>query len=130
MKKLPLLLLFSLLAALAMGQTVTKVELARDNGQGKPGEVVKSFSPADDPIHCVIRVKPLTGPTIFTGTLIAVNAEKYKNFQVATTNVSGIASTTSVDFKFRVGGSWPAGSYRIELKANGKALRDVTFEIR
>ncbi|MFI5386369.1 MAG: hypothetical protein ACHQ50_09635, partial [Fimbriimonadales bacterium] len=124
--KRPILFFCALLfCAVAFPQTVTKIELAKDNGKGKPGQVVKGFSPTDSPLHCVIRLKPLSSTVIFTGTLIAVNAAKVKNFKIAATDLSATPGMDIVDFKFSLPRAWPVGNYKIELKANNKALRDV-----
>jgi hypothetical protein len=107
------------------------MELAKDNGKSKPGEVVKSFAVSDNPIHCVVHLKPLDVTTVLTGTLIAVEAEKYRNFTVATTNITGVVGTTSVDFKFGVAKSWPEGSYKFLIKtADGKLQKEISFEIK
>lgn len=109
---------------------VTKVELTKDNGKGKPGEVVKSFSTTDRPIHCVVHVKPLGSTVVFTGTLIAVSAGTYHNFTVSTTNISAILRSEAIDFKFSIPTSWPAGSYRITVKKNNHPLREMNFDIK
>ena|ERR1044072_6955220 len=131
MKKLVVVLVLALSAAVSFAQSITKVELAKDNGKGKPGDLVKSFSTSDNPIHCVVNLKGLETPLLFTGTLIAVNAERYRNFTVATTNISSVMGTTSMDFKFGVAKAWPAGTYRFEVKStNGKLEKEFSFEIK
>ena len=130
MKRIPALILFSILASAAFAQTVTKVELARDNGRGKPGAVVTSFAPSDNPLHCVVHIKPLTGPIVFTGTLTAVNAGGVQNYRVASTNVTGGSGMDLIDFKFSLQRPWPTGSYRIMLQVNGKQLKEVSFDVK
>jgi hypothetical protein len=130
MKRLIPVLCILVLAAASLAQTVTKIELAKDNGRGKPAQVVKAFAPADNPFHCVLQVKPLTGPTVFVATLIAVKAADVQNYTVATTNLAAGSRMESVDFKFSLPRDWPVGSYRIDIKVNGKTLKDVSFEIK
>lgn len=120
-----------MLAVVSFAQTITKIELAKDNGRNKPGDVVKTFSTDDNPLHCVVYLKALDATTVLTGTLVAVNAEKYHHFTVATTNITGVVGTTSVDFKFGVAKSWPAGSYKFEIKTpDGKLQKEISFEIK
>jgi hypothetical protein len=130
MKRLHGLILLSLLACLAFAQTVTKVELARDNGRGKPGQVVTSFSPSDNPLHCVVHIKALTGSGVFTGTLTAVNAGGVQNYRVASTSLTGASGVDQMDFKFSLQRPWPTGSYRIDVQFNGKPIRDIAFEVK
>jgi len=113
----------------AAAQTVVKVDLAKDNGKGKPGLVVKSFSPADSPFHCVLHVKMLKGSMAFSATLIAVNAGRVKDRRVATAKVETKPGMDVVDFKFSLAKPWPIGSYKIEIEAGAKLLREVRFEI-
>ncbi len=119
-----------MLAGSLLAQSVTKVELAKDNGHGKPGAVVKGFAPSDNPLHCVVYLKPLSGPTVFSASLIAVNAGNRRDFNVATTNISGIAGSQSIDFKFSLQNPWPVGSYRISLKSGTKTLDNVAFDVK
>jgi hypothetical protein len=130
MKRLIPTICILILAATSFAQSVTKIELAKDNGRGKPGQVVKSFAPNDNPFHCVLQLKPLTGPTVFVGTLIAVRAADVTNYTVATTNLAAGARMESLDFKLSLTRDWPTGSYRVEVKVNGKTLKDVSFEIK
>jgi hypothetical protein len=130
MKRLTSLALFPLLASVAFAQTVTKVELARDNGRGKPGQVITSFSPSDNPLHCVVHIKPLTGTAVFTGTLIAVNAGGVQSYRVASTSLTGGSGVDLMDFKFNLQRAWPTGSYRVDVQVNGKPLREISFEVK
>ena len=125
---LPILLTLAISGA-AAAQTVLKVDLAKDNGRGKPGQVVKSFAASDNPLHCVLHVKMLKGSMAFTGTLIAVNAGRVKDHTVATANVDTKPGTDVVDFKFSLAKPWPAGSYKVDIKAGPKLLREIDFEI-
>src|SRR5689334_15217798 len=109
MRKPFLTVLILSLVSLGLAQTVTRTELAKDNGKGKPGQVVKGFAPTDNPIHCVLHLKPLTSPAVFTATLVAVHAADVQNYQVAMTNIAASAPMDLVDFKFSLPRNWPAG---------------------
>src|SRR5438552_777167 len=126
----PAAFLFALfLAAHGLAQSIKKVELSRDSG-GKPGQVVAGFSPKDNPFHCLVTLKPLAAATRFTGTLIAANAAGVKNYRVASTVIGAKTGMDLVDFKFSLPRPWPTGSYRIEIQADGRALRNVEFSIK
>ncbi|HWA82719.1 MAG TPA: hypothetical protein VG820_04765 [Fimbriimonadaceae bacterium] len=117
------------LCASAWSQTVTKVELAKDRAN-KPGEIVKAFSTSDNPLHFVVHLKPLDKPATLMAILTAVHAGKHDNFEVATTNVAAKKGTQSIDFRFRIHPPWPIGTYRIEIKAGERLLKDLEFEIK
>jgi hypothetical protein len=129
MRRLSSLLPLLLLAATAFCQSVVKVELTRDNS-GKPGAAVRTLTPSDNPFHCVIQLKPLTSPMNFSGTLIAVDAGGVKDYRVVSTDIEAKAGGSQVDFKFSLPRSWPVGSYRIDVKANGKTVRTLNFEVK
>lgn len=130
MRKATLILISLAAISSAFGQTITRTELAKDNGKNKPGQVVKSLSPTDNPFHCVLHFKPLPSAMVFTATLIAVRAADVKDYKVATTNISAASAMDLVDFKFSLPRNWPVGSYRIDLKVNNRPLTPVTFEIK
>ncbi|HVT13604.1 MAG TPA: hypothetical protein VHE55_15170 [Fimbriimonadaceae bacterium] len=128
--KLPTVVFAGLiLTATALGQTVTKVDLAKDKAN-KPGEVVKAFGPEDNPLHFVVHLKPLDKPATLAAILTAVHAGKHNDYQVATTNVPAKKGTQSIDFRFRIHPPWPTGTYRIEIKAGERLLKDLEFEIK
>ncbi len=118
-------------AALASAQVVvTKVQLAKDNGRGKPGQVVSSISPSDQLFHCVVNCKPLKVETGFSGTLVALDAGGHKDYRVASVSLNASANMDLVDFKFSLPRPWPVGKYRIDVKADGRMMRSVSFEIK
>jgi|SRR5579862_1479137 len=118
------------ICSIVAAQNITQLDLAKDDGKGKPGQIVKGFASSDNPIHCVIRIKTLSGPAVFTGTLIAVNAAKVTNYPVATANLSASLGIDRLDFKFSLPRPWPGGSYKIEIKSKDKVLKDVSFDIK
>lgn len=120
----------ALSAIAAQAQTIVKIDLAKDNGRGKPGVVTKGFATTDNPIHCLIRMKPLKATVFFSGSLVAVEAGRVKNYRVVSTDLSGTPGMETMDFKFSLPKSWPAGSYKIDLKTNGKPLKTLTFDIK
>lgn len=130
MKRLLIIFVVAFLAATALGQTVTKIELAKDNGKGQRTKVVKDLATTDNPFHCVVHLKALTSKVTFTGTLIAVDASGVKNFKVASTDLESKVGMDLVDFKFSLPRPWPTGSYKVEVKADGRLLKDIAFKIK
>jgi hypothetical protein len=108
---------------------VEELILARDNGDGKAGDITGKFVTTDTPIHCYVQlssVKPVTVKMI----LVAVKAVGLKP---ETKSVS-VSYTTNgkqnqVNFDASPEGVWAAGSYRIDIFLDGKPAKSQTFEI-
>ena len=117
-------------APLAGSGKVEDVYLARDNGEGKAGDVAESFLTSDVPIHCIVM---LTGfePTAVKMLLVAVKVQGVK----PESRVVSAAYTTSqgqdrVFFSGRPDGAWVPGTYRIDIFVADKKERSVSFEIK
>ncbi|MEP6923930.1 MAG: hypothetical protein ABI954_05675 [Pyrinomonadaceae bacterium] len=108
---------------------VEDISLARDNGSGKPGEVVDNFVITDVPLHCLIQLSSTAAVTVKMN-LVAVKADGHK----AGTNVVVISYTTTgsqdrVSFNASPDGLWSAGKYRIDVLLSGKLAKSLEFEI-
>ena len=113
--------------------TVGKVEdvyLARDNGEGKVGDIVEDFTTSDTRIHCVVM---LTGfdPTPVKMLLVAVKVPGVKpESRVVTAAYTTKQGQDRVFFSGSPDGRWVAGSYRIDIFVADKKERSVPFEIK
>ena len=109
---------------------VEDVYLARDNGEGKAGDIVEEFTTGDARIHCVVM---LTGfePTPVKMLLVAVRVPGVK----PESKVVSAAYTTKqgqdrVFFSGNADGRWVPGIYRIDIFIADKKERSVSFEIK
>lgn len=137
--KKPLFLAVLLIVAAASGQAIAQsdapnpiesVYLARDNGDGKPGEEVTYFGPDDIPIYCVVK---LSEPQIatFKMLLFAVDVAGVKpETRVVTSDYTTKKGEDTVYFSGRPRGKWTAGIYRFEILVDGKKATELRFEIR
>jgi len=130
MMRLAPILLLALACAASATQSIAKIDLARDNGKGKPGVAVKAFSAGDNPIHFVAHISEIRAAAPYSADLIAVKAGHSTNFKIATATVVALPGLDHVDFKFSLPRAWPAGSYRLEIRAGKRVVKDQTFEIR
>ena len=112
------------------GSRIGSVHLARDDGKGKPGEEVSSFTVTDIPIHCVVSFdepKAASVKMIF----VAVDVPGVRrDSKVVTTTYTKKASETSVNFTGRPFDRWHAGKYRVDIYIDGKLAADLAFDIR
>lgn len=108
---------------------VEELVLARDDGDGKAGEITEKFTTTDTPIHCYVQLSSTTAVTVKM-ILVAVKAVGLKP---ETKSVS-VSYTTNgkqnqVNFDASPEGVWAAGSYRVDIFIDGKPAKSRTFEI-
>ncbi|MEP6902281.1 MAG: hypothetical protein ABJA66_11055 [Actinomycetota bacterium] len=109
---------------------VEEIYLAKDNGEGKAGEVAENFLTTDIPIYCVVMLdssKPATVKMNF----VAVDVKGVK----AETKVLSVSYKTNgkqnrVNFTGKPEGVWTAGNYRIDIFIEGKLAVGKSFEIK
>lgn len=109
---------------------VEDVYLAKDDGAGKAGDVVETFSTGDIPIHCIVMLLK-ADPVAVKMNLVAVKVAGVKaESRVVSTGYTTKQGQDRVFFTGRPDGKWTAGTYRIDVFVEGKKERSLIFEIR
>jgi hypothetical protein len=109
---------------------VDSVYLARDNGEGKAGDMSESFLTTDIPIYCVVQLNS-TKPVTVKMNLVAVNVAGVKaESRVITVSYKTNGKQDRVSFTGKPDGVWTAGSYRIDIFVDDKLTVGKTFEIK
>jgi len=110
--------------------SVEEVFLAKDNGEGKVGDVAESFLTTDIPIYCVVQLNS-TKPTTVRMNLIAVNVKGVKaESKVITVTYKTNGKQNRVSFTGKPDGAWTAGNYRIDIFIDDKLSVGKAFEIK
>lgn len=109
---------------------VEEIFLARDNGEGKPGDPVEGFLTTDVPIYCVVQLNSVTPSTVKMN-FVAVAVKGVK----AETNVITVSFKTNgkqsrVYFTGTPDGTWLAGTYRADIFVDGKPAGSKEFKIQ
>ena len=109
---------------------IDSIYLAKDDGTGKAGDAVKSFSTSDIPIYCVVMLDSSTPVTVKMNFV----AEKVPGVK-AETKVVAVSYTTKdgqnrVNFSGKPVGKWVPGIYRADIFLDGKLAKNVSFEIK
>ena len=109
---------------------VEDVYLARDNGEGKVGDIVEDFTTRDTRIHCVVMLTSFD-PTLVKMLLVAVKVPGVKpESKVVTAAYTTKQGQDRVFFSGSPDGEWVTGTYRIDIFVADKKERSVTFEIK
>lgn len=108
---------------------IEDVFLARDDGNGKAGDVVEGFMTADIPIFCIVRLTTDKSVTVKMN-LVAVKVAGVKpETKVVSTSYTTKENQNRVNFSGRPHGAWVAGTYRIDVFVDGVQEKSVTFQM-
>lgn len=109
---------------------VEQIYLAKDNGEGKAGDLVEDFLTTDIPIYCIVELNS-TKPAVVKMNLVAVKVAGVKpETRVITISYTTNGKQNRVNFKGKPDGTWTAGSYRIDIFIDGKLAAGQSFEIK
>lgn len=139
MKALFLLLLCTLFSLTVSAQTdlppaggatgVEDVYLAKDDGNGKAGDVVDTFGISDIPIHCIVQLDKVRIATVKMN-LVAVNVPGVKpESKVVTTTYTTKENQNQVYFTGKPDKVWTPGKYRVDIFLDGKLAKSHNFTI-
>jgi len=109
---------------------IEELYLARDDGEGKAGEVTTVFSPSDIPIHCIVMLKDAAPATVkMNFVAVKVNGVKPES-RVVSASFSTVQGQDQVYFTGRPHGKWVAGRYRIDIFVNEKLEKSLAFDVK
>jgi len=104
-----------------------EIALHKDNGSERPGGNVDAFQSHEKVIHMSCSVDRKLKDVTTTWTLTGVKTTEGENLEILSLDeqVTGEGFTAM----FKVPHIWPVGTYRIDLKINGKPVASRDFEI-
>jgi hypothetical protein len=108
---------------------VEDVYLAKDDGNGKAGDVVSTFRPTDIPIHCIVQLDSVKVATVKMN-LVAVKVPGVKpETKVVTVSYTTNGSQNQVNFTGKPEKVWTPGTYRVDVFFEGKLAKSYDFLI-
>jgi hypothetical protein len=114
----------------AVSSAVEDLYLARDDGEGKAGEVTTVFSPSDIPIHCIV-VLANANPAAVRMNLVAVKVNGVKpESRIVSASYATSQGQDRVFFTGKPHGKWVGGSYRIDIYVGDKLEKSLAFEVK
>ena len=106
-----------------------QVYLAKDDGNGRPGDAATAFLTTDETIHCVV----ILGDVRRARVRMDLVAAKVPGVKPETKVVSSAYVMTGeedrVFFRGRPHGRWIAGDYRADIYVDGKLFGKFPFRI-
>lgn len=112
------------------GAGVEEIYLAKSDGNGEIGDVVKDFLTTDIPIYCIVQLNSMSPVTVKMN-LVAVSVKGVKpETKVITTSYKTNGKQNRVNFTGTPDGSWVPGNYRIDIFLDDKPAGKQVFEIQ
>jgi hypothetical protein len=109
---------------------VEEIYLAKDNGEGKAGDVAENFLTTDIPIYCIVQLNSTRAATVKMN-FVAVSVQGVKaESRVISVNYKTNGKQDRVSFTGKPDVAWTAGSYRIDIFIDDKLAVGKTFEIK
>ncbi|MDI1243252.1 MAG: hypothetical protein PSX80_15165 [bacterium] len=109
---------------------VEDVYLARDDGEGKAGDITLIFATTDIPIHCIV-VLAKADPAAVLMNFVAVKVGGVKpDSRIVSSSFATQQGQNRVFFTGRPHGKWTVGSYRIDVFVNDKLEKSLDFEVK
>lgn len=112
------------------GVAIKEIHMAKDDGNGKPGESTLGFSPGDRTIHCVATLKEAKAGTPMRFSWWIVDADGSKNQKVKEINYNTRARENIVHGHLTLPQDWPIGKYKVQVYVNGDLDRTVFYSIQ
>jgi hypothetical protein len=108
---------------------VEEIYFAKDDGEGKVGEISEKFTVKDIPIHCVIQLNSTKATTVKM-IFVAVNVKGVKpETNIITTSYTTNGKQNKVRFSGTPEKVWFVGTYRVDIFLDGKLTQSKELEI-
>ncbi|HEV7744556.1 MAG TPA: hypothetical protein VGO56_06150 [Pyrinomonadaceae bacterium] len=115
---------------LGSGQAIKEIHMAKDDGNGGPGDETDSFQPGDRTIHCVTTLKAAKSGTQMKFSWWIVDADGTKNQKIKDIDYSTRALENIVHGHLTLPQDWPIGRYKVQIYVNGDLDRTLFYSVR
>lgn len=109
---------------------IEEIHMARDDGNGDPGEETDTFSPSDRTIHCVVRLAEAKSKTKLKFSWWIVEAEGSENQKIKDIEYTTRVLENVVHAHLTLPQDWPTGKYKVEVYVNGNLEGTVGYTVK
>jgi hypothetical protein len=117
-------------ADLGSGAAIKEIHMAKDDGNGSPGDETDSFAPSDRTIHCVANLKTAKSGTAMKFSWWIVDADGSKNQKIKEIDYTTHALENVVHGHLTLPQDWPVGKYKVQIYVNGDLDKTVFYSVR
>ena len=111
------------------GSTIKEIHMAKDDGNGAPGDETESFSPSDRTVHCVATMKQAKAGTQMKFSWWIVDAEGSKNQKIKEIDYTTKPLENIVHGHLSLPQNWPSGKYKCQVYVNGDLDKTVNYVV-
>lgn len=105
------------------------IHMAKDDGNGKPGDETNTFNPADRTVHCIAKLRnPKEGLKIKFVWWI-VDAGGTKNEKIKEIDYTTGPRDQTVHGHLTVQRDWPKGKFKCELYVDGTLDKSIDYYV-
>ena len=115
---------------LGSGLAIKEIHMAKDDGNGDPGDETDSFAPSDRTIHCVTTLKEAKSGTQMKFSWWIVDADGTKNKKIKDIDYSTRALENVVHGHLTLPQDWPVGKYKVQIYVNGDLDRTLFYSVK
>jgi len=109
---------------------ISDLHMAKDDGNGDPGEETNMFSPGDRTIHCVAKLAEAKAGTKMKFSWCIVDAGGSKNEKIKDIDYTTRALENIVHGHLTLPQDWPSGKYRVEVFVNGNLEKTARYSVK
>lgn len=108
---------------------LSEVHMARDDGEGDPGEETSIFNSKDRTIHCVAKLNDAKSGTKMKFSWYIVEAEGRSNEKIRDIDYTTRTLENVVHGHLIAPRDWPVGKYKVEVHVNGNLEETVSYTV-
>jgi hypothetical protein len=112
------------------GVAIKEIHMARDDGNGAPGEQTDTFAPRDRTIHCVTTLKSAKSGTQMKFSWWIVDADGSQNQKVKDIDYKTRALENIVHGHLTLPQDWPKGKYKVQVYVNGDLDKTAFYSVQ
>ena len=108
---------------------ITRIYMAHDDGNGKPGEETGSFDPSERTVHVMVQLDHAEEGTMVKFDWIGVQAGNWEDQSLKQLDYVTKALENKVHANLTLPRDWPEGDYKVDVYLNGQLARSIAYKI-
>lgn len=115
---------------LGSGAAIKEIHMAKDDGNGAPGDKTDLFEPGDRTVHCVATLRESKSGTAMKFSWWIVDADGSKNQKIKEIDYKTRALENVVHGHLTLPQDWPAGKYKVQVYVNGDLDKTAFYSVQ
>jgi hypothetical protein len=111
------------------GAAIKEIYMAKDDGNGKPGDHTSTFEPGDHTIHCVATLNESKAGTDMKFSWWIVDADGTQNKKIKDIDYSTKTLENVIHGHLTLPQDWPKGKYKVQVYVNGDLDKTENYTV-